>query len=515
MTHDPTHKPGERGKDAATPSDQFLLNLVSQLPALVWTTDGQLGLVMPLSLSSAHERPEEWVGKRVVALFGDDPTDTLDRHERALAGQHCHFEFSLRGRHFEGQISPRRDDAGQIIGTVGVALDMTDRRHFDAQLQMSRKMEVIGRLAGGMAHDFNNVLTIITSYAQFLLDRFEPADEPHEDAQVIHDAARRASNLVSKLLAFSRRQVLRPQVVDLNDMLNDLQKMLQGLLSEHVELSTVFHVESCPVRVDQGQIEQVLMNLVVNAQDAMPEGGKLVIETDEVDLDETFAENHVGIVPGPHVLLSVSDTGVGMTKDVLAQIFEPFFTTKRESKGTGLGLATAYGIVRQSNGTLWVYSEPGIGTTFKLYFPRAGNTPSTRPRRRTTPPMGRGDARILVVEDDEGVLSGTTRTLSNHGYEVLRARSGAEAHTLCRSLKAPVDLVLSDVVMPEMNGVRLRAWLQETWPKTPVLLMSGYSTEAVAALGVNAKQEPFLAKPFSPNALLRSVHLLLHPSDDA
>jgi two-component system, cell cycle sensor histidine kinase and response regulator CckA len=401
-----------------------------------------------------------------------------------------------------------RDASGEATGVVGILTDLTERKSMEGQLRQTAKIEAIGRLAGGVAHDFNNLLTIISGYGQLLQERLSPTDlGPVEE---ILKASDRAASLTRQLLAFSRRQILAPQVLDLNSVVANMEKMLGRLIGEDIELATVQQPGLGRVKADPGQIEQVIMNLVVNSRDAMPEGGKITLETANVDLDETFARRHTGATPGPHVMLAVSDTGTGMDAETLTHIFEPFFTTKEKGKGTGLGLATVYGIVKQSAGSIWAYSEPGRGSTFKVYLPRV-----EKPAREAEPATARselakGSETVLVVEDEEGVRSLVCETLASHGYKVLEAGGADHALTICEQHAEPIHLLLTDVVMPHMGGKELAKHLSSVHPEAKVLYMSGYTDNAIVRHSVLEGGTPFLQKPFGPKTLAQKVREVLN-----
>jgi len=398
----------------------------------------------------------------------------------------------------------------------GVVMDVTERvrledalRAAEDQLRQSQKMEAIGRLAGGIAHDFNNLLSVVLSYSDMLLSA-GVVSEPHAgDLREIQGAAERAANLTRALLAFSRQQVLEPTVLDLNDVVQQMDKMLRRVIGEDIELRWTAEPALGRVRVDAGQIEQVLMNLAVNARDAMPGGGKLLLETANVELDETYAEMHVGVTPGPHVMLAVTDTGAGMSKEVQAKIFEPFFTTKDLGKGTGLGLSTVFGIVRQSGGHIWVYSEPGQGTTFKIYFPRTDLAPDVK----TRPPLAagrlRGSETLLLVEDDEQLRVVSRTILAKSGYRVIAADGPADALARCAEESGPIHLMITDVVMPGMNGLELATQAAKSRPAMKVLYVSGYTNNTIVHHGVLDEGVAFLQKPITPDALLRKVREIL------
>jgi PAS domain S-box-containing protein len=383
-------------------------------------------------------------------------------------------------------------------------------RQTEERFRQAQKMEAIGRLAGGVAHDFNNLLTVITGYSELLMASLTESDPSLGLIQEIAKAAQRAAMLTRQLLAFSRKQVLSSKVVDLNTILADMNKMLHRLIGEDVSLVPVLAPELHPVKVDPGQVEQVVMNLAVNARDAMPQGGMLTLETSNVTLDESYTREYPELQPGAFVLLAVSDTGCGMDEAVKARIFEPFFTTKEVGKGTGLGLATVYGIVKQAGGHVSVYSEPGQGTTFKIYFPCAPQElPVIRPEVRSCPSSTSGTETVLVVEDEDGVRALTKQVLQNDGYKVLEARHGVEALEVCGEQEEPVHLVVTDVVMPKMNGPQLAELMRGMWPNLRVLFLSGYTDRALLHSGLLDGNHNFLQKPFTPQDLASKVREML------
>jgi CheY-like chemotaxis protein len=377
-------------------------------------------------------------------------------------------------------------------------------------VRQAQKMEALGRLAGGVAHDFNNMLMIILGFSDFLLSTLERDDARWADADEIRKAAERASALTRQLLAFGHRQVLETQVLDLNQVVQDMELMLRPVLGEHIQLATSLSSALGGVRADRGQIEQVVMNLALNARDAMPSGGRLTIETMNVAFPEGYALRTVGIdMPaGDYVLLTVSDTGVGMDAPTRSRIFEPFFTTKSTGQNSGLGLATVYGIVTQFGGSLWVDSEPGQGAAFKVCFPRVARVESAAYDAARPLPRG-GSETILVVEDEESVRSLAARVLGDQGYSVLQARHGREALALLADTAAPVDLVVSDVVMPEMGGQELAEAIAARHPGVRILFMSGYTDNEILRAGLDRTGALFLQKPFSPDSLARKVREVL------
>ena len=387
--------------------------------------------------------------------------------------------------------------------------DITDRRRLEEQLLHSQKMESVGRLAGGVAHDFNNLLTAIIGYGQLLLTSFDKSDPRYVHAEEIENAGKRAATLTNQLLAFSRKQVIKSQLLDLNAVVTNIEKMLQRLIGEDIELATVLRPDVGCVMADPGQIEQVLMNLAVNARDAMPRGGKLTIETSNTLLDENYAREHIGVQPGRYVMLAVSDAGFGMDKETQARIFEPFFTTKEIGKGTGLGLSTVYGIVKQSGGNIWVYSEPDRGTTFKIYLPFVDEVAATIKKSEpfTEPTMG--VETILLVEDEEIVRKFTREILELNGYKVIEATGGEEALRIAQEYDEKIDLLVTDVVMPQIGGRALANAIGITRPDIKALYLSGYTDETMVQHGLLERATAFLQKPFTPQMLASKVREVL------
>ncbi|HWP44556.1 MAG TPA: ATP-binding protein, partial [Blastocatellia bacterium] len=382
-------------------SESRLQLLLDQLPAILWSTDRELNII---SYTGKMAFPVEYSGKQIVGsnirefLTSGNEEAVIKAHLSALDGEPSFYELEWRGRNFESHVKPMHDAEENIIGVVGVAIDVSDRKQLEAQLRQSQKMEAIGRLAGGVAHDFNNLLTAIIGYSDLMLAQLKSGDPLRDSVLEIDRAAKRASSLTNQLLAFSRKQILQPKVLDLNAVIRDMDNMLRRLIGEDINLITILRPALGNIKADPGQIEQVILNIAVNARDAMPDGGVLTIETGNVDLDDQYIWLHTGIEPGPYVMLAISDTGTGMDASTLGKIFEPFFTTKPRGKGTGLGLSTVYGIVRQSGGNIWVYSDPGQGTTFKIYLPR-GDQPAGSMEAGQSAEAPRGSETVLLVED--------------------------------------------------------------------------------------------------------------------
>ncbi|MGO9367383.1 MAG: PAS domain S-box protein [Terriglobales bacterium] len=460
--------------------------------------------------------PDEIIGKHISILAPSDRTDEIPEILRKIARGETvdHFE-SMRvakdGRilNVSISVSPLQSAQGEIIGASAIARDITAQKKAEGQLHQSQKMEAIGRLAGGVAHDFNNILGIISACAEFLRDRIENA-EPAQYIENIKKATERGSALTRQLLTFSRSSAIQPRLLDVNERLRDVGKLLRPLMGDDVEILIVAKSPAAVVEADPGQLDQIVVNLAVNARDAMPRGGKFILETRTENFDEEFAEQHQNMAAGKYILLAVSDTGTGMDEATVSRIFEPFFTTKEVGKGTGLGLATVYGIVKQSAGHIMVYSEPGHGTTFKIYLPSADHKIGlgSKAEVETVSPKRHGTT-ILLVEDDETMRSLTRQLLQQHGYTVLEADDGKSALDVVESHKGPIDLVLTDVVMRRMSGPELVERLHASHPDLKAVFMSGYTGELIAEREVLKRGITLLEKPFSRAALLNTIHQTL------
>ena len=467
-------------------------------------------------------RAEEMVGRSVFLLVpSGSQADERRLLERAAAGEGAHAYETTRYRKDGSTVdvavmmSPVRDAERKVIGVAKIARDLTTRRRAEAelhrtedQLRQAQKMEAVGRLAGGVAHDFNNLLSVILSYAQFAIEDLKPGDPLRDDMIQIDQAGQRAADLTKQLLAFSRQQVLQPRVVDLNQIILPMERMLRRLLGEDVALPLLATPDLGRVLADPGQLEQVVMNLAVNARDAMPEGGSLTVETGGVRIDAGDLGGPAGIVPGDYITLAVSDTGIGMDAATAARIFEPFFTTKPVGKGTGLGLSTVFGIVRQSGGYVGVASELGRGSTLTIYLPRTDH-PADAPSVEEVPAVLRGSETILLVEDEEQVRAVACAILRRNGYTVLETSNGGEAFLVSKQYGATIDLLLTDVVMPRMNGRQLAEELAPQRPGMKVLFASGYTDDVILRHGVLDAGVAFVQKPFTPQALLRKVREVL------
>jgi two-component system cell cycle sensor histidine kinase/response regulator CckA len=446
----------------------------------------------------------------------DDLEPDLAYVRRVLAGEIPSYQMEKRYLHKQGHVvwallnvSLLRDKAGQPLHFISQIQDVTERLQTEQMLRQSQKVEAIGGLAGGVAHDFNNLLGVILGYGEMAQRQLGPESPVRARVDQMVKAAERAAGLTRQLLAFSRKQVMQPKLLDLNGLVTDSNKMLGRLIGEDIEVV----IQPAPglgtVNADPGQIEQIIFNLAVNARDAMPKGGRLTLATANVELDAAYAAIHPPATPGRYVMLAVSDTGIGMDAETQRRIFEPFFTTKPEGQGTGLGLATVYGIVKQSGGQIWVYSEPGRGTTFKVYLPRVdGPAEPLRPAGPLAEPA-RGHETILLVEDTETLREMIQESLEERGYRVLVASNGEEALALARESKGLIDLVLTDVVMPKLGGGDLAKLLSALRPKIRVLYMSGYTNGAISEHGVPGEGVVLLEKPFTAEKLARAVRQAL------
>src|SRR6266498_3194216 len=508
-------------RDALRRHERLLRQIIDANPSLIFVKDwdGRFVLVNQATAEIYGTTVDSLVGKtdadfnphaEEVAHFlrGDREVISSGR-PKLVSEEQVTNPVTKQTRWFQTIKVPLRLPEQEKSTMLGVATEITERKRLEEQLLQSQKMEAVGQLAGGVAHDFNNILTAIVGYTDLLAVECGANSRQLEDLEEIRKAARRAAALTRQLLAFSRKQVLEPRIIDLNSVVMNLEKMLRRVIGEDVEFRTVLAPDLGAVRADPGQLEQVIVNLAVNARDAMPYGGKLTVETANVDLDEAYPQERGLVVPGRYAMLAVTDTGIGMDAHVKAHIFEPFFTTKEKGKGTGLGLATVYGIVKQSDGYIWVYSEPGRGTSFKIYLPRV-EAVAEPPAPKAMPPASlRGSETVLVVEDEAAVRNRVRRVLEAHGYSVLVAADGPEALRLIESHHEPIHLLVTDVVMPKMSGRQLAERVVSTRRETKVLYLSGYTDDAIVHHGVLAPGIAFLQKPFTPRALARKLREVL------
>jgi two-component system cell cycle sensor histidine kinase/response regulator CckA len=499
-----------------------LSRAVEQSPASIVITDlqGNITYVNPKFTGITGYTFAEAVGKNPRILkSGETPPGRYQQLWQTItSGQEWRGEFHNRKKNGElywelASISPITDEAGRITHFLAVKEDITDKKKLEAQFIEAQKMEVLGRLAGGVAHDFNNILAVIIGYSDLLIQELGADDSRAKLAEEIRHASERAAGLTQQLLIYSRKEMKQPVLLDLNKELQNMNKMLRRLVNEHVVMTLIPGTQPARIKADPGYVGQVLMNLVVNARDAMPNGGQLTITTSHAVLDENDAHAHPGLAPGDYVMLGVSDTGTGMTDDVKAHLFEPFFTTKSKGKGTGLGLATCQTIVKQSGGCIGVDSAPGKGTTFKVYFPCVDEPFDHDAQLVKAEPLPRGTETLLVVEDDPDVRRLTAKVLKAQGYAVLRAANGQDALRLVQEHKTgPIHLAITDVVMPLMGGKVMAEWLRATHPGLKILFTSGYTDDDIGQQDMFGAGVEFLAKPYTPAALSRKVRQLLDAS---
>jgi two-component system, cell cycle sensor histidine kinase and response regulator CckA len=468
---------------------------------------------------------EDLQGKPVIEQIHPDDHDVVvaARDDVFQKGVSPRVEYRFQSKHGEWRTlestgSPVRNHRGEIEKIVVVSRDITARkqseellRQREEQLRQSQKMEAVGRLSGGIAHDFNNLLGVIIGYGEELELRLAPGDPLHKNAIEIRKAGERTARLTQQLLAFSRQQVLQPKVLDLNAVVTDIGQMLRRLIGEDIELTTKLASQLGCVKADQSQIEQVIVNLVVNARDAMPDGGKLLIETSNVDISESLARSLPFLHPGPHVLLTVADTGVGMDAETQQHIFEPFFTTKGPGRGTGLGLATVYGVVKQSGGVVGIESEPRNGAIFKIFLPQALDATFVS-SHDIEAIRSKGSGTILLVEDEEALLNLTAEILSDSGYKVLTASDGFHALEMARSLDEPIDILLTDVMMPRLSGPAMARSISSLRPETRILFMTGHAGSGSGSQGTLPPGAESIQKPFSRDALIRRIWQVLDPT---
>jgi PAS domain S-box-containing protein len=499
-------------------TEQVVLERDERFQALIEATfDGisisQDGVLMEVNEGYArifgYTTAAELAGKAVLDLVAEESTDEMRRR----LSEQIEGSYDLVGKKRDGtkvwlQATTRMHRVGGRPSRVTAMRDMTEQRLLEQQLRHAQKMEAVGRLAGGIAHDFNNLLTVIQSYASLLISEAAGTNAPHEELEEIQRAAEAATTLTRQLLTFSRQQVIEPKVLTVDKIVSGAHKMLKRLIGEDVELEIKLAPDGGRIRVDPGQLEQVIMNLAVNARDAMPEGGRLLIETSNVEMSEQFLREHVPARAGHYLMLAMSDTGAGMSEETRAHIFEPFFTTKEAGKGTGLGLATVYAIVKQSGGFIWVYSEPGHGTVFKLYFPLVDDPAEISGPTRAAG-AARGTETVLLVEDSAAVRAVTRQLLERQGYTVLEAPDPRMAIAIASSHRGTIHLLLTDIVMPGMSGRALAEQLSKARPKMKVLYTSGYTDDTILRQGVIDGSAAFLQKPFTPEMLLRKVRSAL------
>ncbi len=510
-----------RQREALRRQERLLRQIIDANPSLIFVKDwdGRFVLVNQATAQVYGTTVDALVGKtdadfnpniEEVAHFLRHDRDVMSSGQpKVIAEEPVTNPTTRETRWFQTIKMPLRSPEEGTATLLGVSTEITERKRLEEQLLQSQKMEAVGQLAGGVAHDFNNILTAIVGYTDLLAAELGTNEQQLEDLEEIRKAARRAAALTRQLLAFSRKQVLEPRIIDVNGVVSNLDKMLRSLISENIELKTVLADNLAAARADPNQIEQVIMNLAINARDAMPEGGTVTIETGNATLDDAYAAQHVSVIPGEYVMLAVSDTGCGMDEKTQSRIFEPFFTTKPAGRGTGLGLSTVYGIVKQTGGNIWLYSEPGKGTTFKIYLPAIAALPEDIGKVAPAEALPRGGGTVLVVEDDEQLRRLTHRALASQGYTVLEADRGSTALDIARRHKGHIDLLLTDVIMPDTNGRKLAETIRAARPGLRVLYMSGYPDGAIASHGMLEPGVAYLAKPFTTDAVTRRVREVL------
>ncbi len=510
-----------RERQALRRHERLVREIIDANPSLIFVKDweGRFVLVNQATAEIYGTTVDGLVGKtdadfnpnaeEVAHFLRDDREVMASGRPKFVPEEPVTNPHTKQTRWFQTIKLPLRLPGEEAVTMLGVATEITERKLLEEQLLQSQKMEAVGQLAGGVAHDFNNILTAIVGYSDLLAAELGDNAQQREDIEEIRKAARRAAALTRQLLSFSRKQVLEPRIVDVNGVVLNLDKMLRSLMSENIELETQLAEDLDAARVDPNQLEQVIMNLAINARDAMPDGGTVTIETANATLGEDYAAKHVSVIPGVYVMLAVTDTGCGMTEATKARIFEPFFTTKPAGRGTGLGLSTVYGIVKQSGGNIWLYSEPNKGTTFKIYLPAVDALPEDIGKAAPVEAERQGSGTVLVVEDDEQLRRLTHRALAAQGYEVLEADRGRSALDAARRHEGPIDLLVTDLVMPDTNGPKLAETLRAARPGLRVLFMSGYPEGAIVHHGMLEAGVAYLAKPFTTEAITRKVREVL------
>jgi PAS domain S-box-containing protein len=513
----------QKAEQARAEAEAKYRTLVEQVNAITYIAelgvDGEWYFVSPQVEAILGYRPEEWLAESknwAKFIHPDDLPMVVQAEEASQRGEPFQAEFRVRRK--DGREVWLSDTAVVVKGShvhpvmEGIMVDITERKQLETQLQQAQKMEAVGRLAGGIAHDFNNLLTIITGYTDLALSRPSVPLELRTDIERIESASGRAAALVRQLLAFSRKQVLQPKTLDLNAIVENMDKLLRRLMDDNIEMSTKMGPALGKVKADPAQIEQVIMNLVVNARDAMPQGGRLVLETCNTVLDASYTVGHASVKPGRYIMLAVSDTGVGMNSETAKHIFEPFYTTKESGRGTGLGLSTVYGIVKQSGGYIWVYSEPAKGSTFKVYLPQVEEAVEEPAPPKTAFGQQRGSETVLLVEDEEAVRDLVRAILAGHGFEVLVANDPRHAEEIAAKYPGEIHLLLTDVVMPGTSGRELASRIIPKRPQIHVLYVSGYTENVVTSGGMLEEGLAFLQKPFSPAVLIQKIREVLSQS---
>ena len=515
----------KRAEEHLRAAQELLHHVISSSPAIIYSLKIEGNQIVP-----------QWISENVSKLIGysteeclssswwpehvhpEDKIKKIPVFDDLFAKDHQTLEYRLQMkdksyRWLRDEFMVRRNSNDEPIEMIGSLIDITERIELEKQLLQAQKMEAIGQLAGGVAHDFNNLLMVIKWCSQSLLDTLPPDDPKAKDAKEIYEAGERAASLTRQLLAFSRKQMLQPVPINLNFLISELEKMLRRLIGEHIEMRTNLSSDLGIIMADTGQIEQVILNLSVNARDAMPDGGCLTIETSNVKFDDVYAHQHVETQPGSYVMLAISDTGCGMSEEIKSKIFEPFFTTKEAGRGTGLGLSTVHGIVKQSGGHIWVYSEAGHGTTFKIYFPLMEGQ---KERQAVAPKKRRlqGTETLLLVEDNENLRTLAENVLRQNGYHVLSAVDGVHALERSDQYEGRIDMLITDVIMPRMGGKELSNKLSLKRPHIQVLFMSGYTDNTIVQNGILDEKTAYLQKPCSPETLMTKIREILEANQE-
>jgi two-component system, cell cycle sensor histidine kinase and response regulator CckA len=501
------------GKQRLKKNDRKFLLLFEENPLPMWVFEAASGQILEANAAAVAlygYSSDEFRRMNLADLQGEDSARrfTSELNAEMRPGTAVWQHRTKAGQILDVDVGVHQIEYGGRLVQLGVLIDITGRLRLEEQLRQAQKMEAVGMLAGGVAHDFNNLLTIIGGYSQLIMDGLSPHDPNRHNLEQVIKASERAAALTQQLLAFSRRQVLLPKVLDLNKLVTSLSTMLRRLIGEDVDLRLALDQELGRVNADPGQLEQVLMNLAVNARDAMPKGGTLTVETANVYLDESYAMRRITVKPGPYILLAVSDNGTGMDESTQARLFEPFFTTKATGKGTGLGLSTVFGIVKQSGGSLQVYSEPGRGTSVKVYLPRIDQAATIEPQDAPKA-VRRASEVVLLVEDDDMVRHLVRDTLARQGYKLQDAATPLEAIKIAENFKGTIHLLITDVIMPQVSGTELALNLRQQRPDMKVLYISGYTDNAIVNAGLLQKEVAFLQKPFTPAVLVQKVQEVL------
>jgi len=524
-------KKGKDFEEECDKSKQILNSILNTVPDVVYRldTEGRITYINDV-IKKYNYKPEELIGKHIFDLVHPEDLEkakykvkerrtgerrTISFEVRLLTSKNDAFPVEIRSTELddqpvfllnaEGIYISEAPNQKTFIGTQAIARDISEFKKMEAQLLQAQKMQAVGLLAGGVAHDFNNLLTVILGYTDKLLKTYKEDNQNYKDIQHIKDSAKSAAALTSQLLAFSRRQVLKPKITNLNLIIVKLEKMLQRIVKEDIKLNIVLEENLSNIKTDESKIEQIIMNLVSNASDAMQDGGALTIETKNVLIDEEYIEKYVSLKPGHFVQLTVHDTGIGMNQKTMENIFDPFFTTKDIGKGTGLGLATVYGIVKQSHGNIFVESELEKGTTFIIFLPQCKEKIKEKEKSKTVDRKVKPNETIMIVEDQTDVRQLVTHILKQDGYNIIEASDGEDALKKCKNCKKDIHLVITDVIMPNMNGLELKDKILSIYPDIKVIFMSGYADNVIAEMGILDIDEIFIEKPFMPSDLLQKI----------